>query len=333
MAAFTVDDHIASLFAEFCLVTGATEDEALEYLQKKDWQVVDAINLYFDTVANQPDDMEAAAASLSAKDSCGGSTTQQQGEKKIKLVTWNIDGLDDKDLMHRTKAVCSTIERLDPDIVFLQEVIVDTASYIEKRCQRYKVLKTSNTAYFTAMMFKKSSVTILSNSVQPFENTTMMRMLQKVQVKCAGLDLLLMNSHLESTKEKHAERKEQFKIALEEMANASRDTVVLFGGDTNLRDSEVSRMGGIPGGIVDLWELFGRPEDSKYTWDTQQNNNLNWPYPNKPRIRFDRLFLRQAETASQVSLQTFKLIGNEWIAAVDRFPSDHFGIFCDFKVN
>ncbi|XP_033125731.1 tyrosyl-DNA phosphodiesterase 2-like [Anneissia japonica] len=258
----------------------------------------------------------------------------QQSENKIKLVTWNIDGLDEEDLLQRITEVCSTIKRLQPDIVFLQEVIFDIAPLIVARCPGYKLFPTRDEQYFTAMMLKTSTVTIQSNIIMPFENTTMGRRLHKVKVKCAGLNLLLMNSHLESMKEKTVQRKQQFQIALEEMASASDDTVVLFGGDTNLRDREVSEMGDkIPGGIFDLWELFGCPEDAKYTWDTERNDNKELPFPNKPRLRFDRLYLRQAKTAPKVSLQSFKLIGEERIAAVDCFPSDHFGIFCEFKVN
>ncbi|XP_071942489.1 tyrosyl-DNA phosphodiesterase 2-like [Antedon mediterranea] len=324
-------DDVAGLFAEFCVVTGASEGEALEYLQKTNWQVVDAINLYFDTVANQPDDDENGTSSNS-KDSLKVEGSKEKEDKKIKMITWNIDGLDDRNLIDRTKAVCSIIERLEPDIIFLQEVIVETASHIEKRCQKYKVLPTSDAAYFTAMMLKKSSVSILSSIVDPFENTTMMRALHKVKVKCAGIEFLLLNSHLESTKDASGKRKRQFQMALQEMCNSNDGTVALFGGDTNLRDSEVKSIGGLPGGIVDLWEMFGSPEESRYTWDVKRNNNLDWQFASKPRIRFDRLFLKQAKQ-QQVHLQTFKLIGDQWISTVERFPSDHFGIYCEFKVN
>lgn len=56
----------------------------------------------------------------------------------------------------------------------------------------------------------------------------------------AGNELCLMNSHLESTREHAEERASQFKLVLRKMQEASESATVLFAGDTNLRDQEVS---------------------------------------------------------------------------------------------
>jgi len=39
------------------------------------------------------------------------------------MITWNIDGLDDENLMEKTTKVIETIEEVRANNVFLQEVI------------------------------------------------------------------------------------------------------------------------------------------------------------------------------------------------------------------
>lgn len=50
-----------------------------------------------------------------------------------------------------------------------------------------------------------------------------------------------MTSHLESTKNHSKERMKQLQIMLNKMQKEPESTTVIFGGDTNLRDSEVNR--------------------------------------------------------------------------------------------
>lgn len=57
----------------------------------------------------------------------------------------------------------------------------------------------------------------------------------------SGNELCLMTSHLESTKDHSKERMKQLQIVFKEMQKESESTTVIFGGDTNLRDSEVNR--------------------------------------------------------------------------------------------
>lgn len=48
-----------------------------------------------------------------------------------------------------------------------------------------------------------------------------------------------MTSHLESCKDQAAERMKQLKVVLQNITEEPDNTTVIFGGDTNLRDSEV----------------------------------------------------------------------------------------------
>jgi tyrosyl-DNA phosphodiesterase 2 len=55
-----------------------------------------------------------------------------------------------------------------------------------------------------------------------------------------GQELSLMTSHLESCKAQAGERMKQLKLIMQKISEAPNDVTVLFGGDTNLRDAEVS---------------------------------------------------------------------------------------------
>ena len=143
-------------------------------------------------------------------------------------------------------------------------------------------------------------------------------------------EIILMTSHLESTVKCKAERKRQLEQVLARMTEQPLQATVVFGGDTNLRDAEVSAIGGLPNGIVDAWEESGKPKDAEFTWDTRINDNLDWPYPNKSRIRFDRLFVRPGQGQDALKARHFELVGMERLPGCRRFPSDHWGVWCEF---
>uniref|UniRef100_A0AC11BD68 Chromosome 6 open reading frame 62 n=1 Tax=Ovis aries TaxID=9940 RepID=A0AC11BD68_SHEEP len=102
----------------------------------------------------------------------------------------------------------------------------------------------------------------------------MMRNLLCVHVSVSGNELCLMTSHLESTRGHAKERMNQLKMVLEKMQEAPGSATVIFAGDTNLRDQEVTKCGGLPNNILDVWEFLGKPKHCQYTWDTQMNSNL-----------------------------------------------------------
>jgi len=115
------------------------------------------------------------------------------------------------------------------------------------------------------------------------------------------------------------------------MTRQPPQATVIFGGDTNLRDAEVSAVGGLSSGVVDAWEECGSPADSEFTWDVSINDNLDWEYPGKPRLRFDRLFMRRAQGTCSLKVAKFELVGMERLACCRRFPSDHWGVCCEFS--
>lgn len=55
-----------------------------------------------------------------------------------------------------------------------------------------------------------------------------------------GRELYLMTSHLESCKDQAAERMKQLETVFQKIKGTPDNVTVIFGGDTNLRDSEVT---------------------------------------------------------------------------------------------
>ncbi|XP_063779333.1 tyrosyl-DNA phosphodiesterase 2 isoform X2 [Pseudophryne corroboree] len=253
----------------------------------------------------------------------------QEDESHFSFLSWNIDGLDQSNLQERARGVCSYLALYSPDIIFLQEVIHPYFEYLKKRAVSYTIITGNDDGYFTAIMLKKSRVKLISQEIVPFPNTSMMRNLLIVNVNICGNNICLMTSHLESTKDHSKERVSQLHIVLKKMQEIPPATTVIFGGDTNLRDKEVEKIGGLPSNILDVWEFLGKPEHCRYTWDTKINNNLQIPYTS--RLRFDRILYRAAVNGSQVVPQSLDLIGTEKLDC-GRFPSDHWGLLCDFDV-
>ena len=52
----------------------------------------------------------------------------------LKLLSWNIDGLDVEDLEERTQAVLEIILDRKPDVVLLQEVVQHSLEVFQSRC-------------------------------------------------------------------------------------------------------------------------------------------------------------------------------------------------------
>ena len=94
---------------------------------------------------------------------------------------------------------------------------------------------------------------------------------------------------------------------------------------------QIAEIGGLPNSVFDLWEVTGKRQIAKFTWDLMRNDNLEWEKKYKPRCRFDRLFIRHpTDTAAQLKPVYFELVGIERIKGCGRFPSDHWGILAHF---
>ncbi|NWR00288.1 TYDP2 phosphodiesterase, partial [Paradoxornis webbianus] len=340
--------HVAKrrkeLCSEFAAITSSDAAVASRFLADSDWHMERALNAYF----APPRDTEAAAgrAAPACADTGGcidltvdGTTSnagvssedsqQKEDDSNFSLITWNIDGLDPGNLKDRARGICTYLALYSPDVVFLQEVIPPHVPLLHMKAGNYTIIPGNTEEYFTVIMLKKSRVKLLKQEIIPFPTTAMKRNLLVVHVSISGIELCLMTSHLESTKDHSKERIKQLQTVLTKMQKESESTTVIFGGDTNLRDSEVTKLRDLPDNIKDVWEFLGKPQHCRYTWDTQANTNLNAPY--KCKMRFDRIYFRPAVEGGHFIPRSMDLIGLEKLEC-GRFPSDHWGILCNFDV-
>jgi tyrosyl-DNA phosphodiesterase 2 len=266
----------------------------------------------------------------------------------FRLLSWNIDGLDERNTVDRARAVCSFIQAKLPHAVYLQEVIDQTWAEIVKTLSDTYDCYASSAAmtrpYYVAILVHKSTV-VTTGSVEclDFSCSSMGRQLFQLPVRFAGVNILLLTSHLESTREPACSqaRKRQLRIAFNVMKEAcARDPSLscLFGGDLNLRDKEVKSVG-LPPAMADVWEACGSPPEQQYTWDVKNNDNLDWQFPQKPSCRFDRLYLLPNKGAelrvppADVTGERFVLVGKARLSKCGgRFPSDHWGMWAEFEV-
>ncbi|XP_043822448.1 tyrosyl-DNA phosphodiesterase 2 isoform X2 [Dromiciops gliroides] len=338
------------LCSEFAAITGRSCGVAQCYLAENEWQMERALNSYFESAVDEgamdarprtpppaPAPVAGVCVDLTNEPAINVTNTgvniencvQKEDDSTFSLITWNIDGLDIHNLQDRAKGVCEYLALYTPDVVFLQEVIPPYYSYLKKKATSYTTISGNEDGYFTVVMLKKSRVKLISHEIIPFPTTQMMRNLLCVHVTICGNELCLLNSHFESTRNHARERMNQLKMMLKKMQEIPESVTVIFGGDTNLRDHEVSKSGGLPEKILDVWEFLGKPEHCRYTWDTQANTNLAIEATCK--LRFDRIFFRPAADGCNIVPRSLDLIGLEKLEC-GRFPSDHWGLLCGFDI-
>ncbi|XP_058933570.1 tyrosyl-DNA phosphodiesterase 2 [Kogia breviceps] len=336
------------LCVEFASVASCDAAVAQCYLAENDWEMERALDSYFEPAVeesalkshlentSEPESCvdltkEETSDSISSKTSTSENVQQEDGSM-FSFITWNIDGLDLNSLPERARGVCSYLTLYSPDVVFLQEVIPPYFAYLKKKASSYEIITAfegHEEGYFTAIMLKKSRLKFKSQEIIPFPNTEMMRNLLCVHVSVSGNELCLMTSHLESTRRHAKERMNQLKMVLKKMQEAPESATVIFAGDTNLRDQEVTKCGGLPNNILDVWEFLGKPKHCQYTWDTQMNSNLGIAATCK--LRFDRIFFRAATEGGHIIPRSLDLLGLEKLDC-GRFPSDHWGLLCNLDV-
>ena len=304
---------------QFVLVTQTDEAQAQELLQDHDWKVDLAVNAYFASTA--PDDVVITTKPPSS----------------LSVITWNIDGLDEKNAERRITYVIQEIRKIKPDVVLLQEVIDAFVEVFERQLVDYHVIEQGGGgAYFTCTLIRKTTVYLDDVKSKSFSNSKMGRAMQIVHAHIGQVKLSFINVHLESTKEFSKQRTEQLEQCVQEMVTARKEITVICGGDFNIRDSEVASLRGgqgLPPNIKDVWEELGKRKDVQYTWDCLRNTNLQMPGKFKPRMRFDRVLVKEAENIQTFKPKSFNLIGIEKVPGCQSFASDHWGILVCFQLN
>ncbi|EDO38577.1 predicted protein, partial [Nematostella vectensis] len=121
---------------DFRDLTGADEETAMNFLKENFMDIEQAASAYYESAAK--DNTEDDSAGTQSKPILVCDSPQDKEDVKelrnLKFLTWNVDGLDQKNLRPRTQAVIDLIKSHKPDIVYLQEVIEGTLLLYKENC-------------------------------------------------------------------------------------------------------------------------------------------------------------------------------------------------------
>jgi len=240
--------------------------------------------------------------------------------KELSVLCWNIDGLSDEGLHERLSGVISVIKNQIPHVVMLQEVVAEHVDRLKQSLGvTYEIVwGDRSSGYFNTILIHKKHGHSTSRRTVRFPGSIMGRHLVIAQCTIFKKEFTFLTSHFESMKDHARERVAQLQYTCREMDRC--EGCVVFGGDTNLRDSDC---GILPNTYHDLWELAGRPKDLKYTWDMSINHNLKMR--SKAALRFDRMFIRK-ESRNPIKVKSMRSVGKTKLMSCDLYPSDHWGI-------
>ncbi len=104
------DTEVLAVCNEFVLVTNTDMDFAMKILQQNRWNLEHAVSAFFDLENSQP------TTSVEQNDfhkSIDGEYQEldRNVETHFKLLSWNIDGLDEHSIEIRTQGVIDVIKR------------------------------------------------------------------------------------------------------------------------------------------------------------------------------------------------------------------------------
>ena len=240
----------------------------------------------------------------------------------MKLVSWNLNGLEDKYLDERTEAAMfqillgAPIEQVivegfkpnSPDIILLQEVV--ERSYHAHIVPHLKAAgflvfppEIPERSYFEVVAVRGDNI---NANYESFEYSEQGRGLTTLKLD----NISIMTAHLESMNPGKHMRVEQAKFILKTMQKVGP---CIFAGDTNLRKEEWEKLE--HGSVQDAWTTAGSAEKHRITWQYEQQKS-----------RFDRAWLYQ------LNIQNFETFGKENIASINTRPSDHLGLRIEFRL-
>ncbi|KAL7074511.1 hypothetical protein ACQ4LE_006321 [Meloidogyne hapla] len=330
------DEECEEAIKRFAEMTQVDEGLAHFLLQENDFDINRALTEFFNN-SNQTLPTSSNSKEVNVEGVNGPQMTnkrvykEEKGEgsfpSELTLLSWNVDGLDDRQREKRFTAALYIIAKTNPEVIFLQEMVEPLMPQLNGlMSSMYNTfIQKPNCGYFCIILVSKN-IKIIKDEFIPFENTTMGRGMLIVEGIWQNLKLKLLNSHLESTADYSNARSSQFAKCLEQIELMTKidETLAIFGGDLNIRDKEV---GNLPESIKDVWVEAGSKAQYRYTWDLKRNDNYAGRFgKGQPRARFDRILFK-GPPQTKVD---FHLEGINRIKGPNCFVSDHFALVCRF---
>lgn len=242
----------------------------------------------------------------------------------MKLVSWNLNGLEERNLDMRSEAAMfqillgAPIEAAfadgfaanSPDIIVLQEVVDRT--YHAHLLPHFKAAgfnvytdTASERSYFEVIAVREKNA---AYSYTPFAWSDQGRGLSVLTLG----ELTIMTAHLESMRGGSPMRLDQAQFVLDQMP---RNSPCIFAGDTNLRRAEWQELK--HGDIQDAWISSGSPNKYRYTWQHSQKQQY--------RARYGRIW-----ATPEIKVQEFETFAREKVSEINERASDHLAMRTTF---
>ena len=240
----------------------------------------------------------------------------------MRLLTWNINGLDASFLDERTEVavftsiIGTTLDEIakgarpwsPPDIICFQEVTAHTfRAHVQPHLQAggYSVLPASSPERQTfEVVAVRAPCVVVAHTEVPLEQSVFGRILHLVDIESPLGLVRVATSHFDSGTEAGATRKAQLRQVVDALGARG-----VFAGDANFRKQEWLDMKDQVA-VADAWESAGEPASTRFTWVLDDM-----------KARFDRVWVAQ-----QLHVASMQPVGDRQIAGIGTRPSDHIGL-------
>lgn len=272
-------------------------------------------------------------------------------EGRLRIVTYNILATPIFPTLRRA-AIVALLDRLDADIVALQEVsswMVDALTNPASELARYRHTEKDGAPFLPGGQLILSRHPIVDTKAAVLVgNQRRTVLLATIDVK--GLPVTVATTHMESFLEDGAIRAQQLDAVFGMLTSADH---AIFLGDLNFGDGEQPETAHLDPGYVDVWRAK-HSDDPGFTWNNDQNPMARiGAFEGEPNRRLDRILIR----SSRLSPAAIRIVGNEpagdrlltvrdrmMIQPITRvpsdpdeptfaiFPSDHYGLMADLAI-
>lgn len=238
----------------------------------------------------------------------------------LTVLTWNVLA-DPTHAGQRLPAILAEIQRVQPDIIALQEV----APWMRAEIQRSAVFREYRLTVLGGRVDAPGGVFLAARSEVRNPRVVVIPSRQDRCALVADLDtpigtLRVATVHLESFLHDGPIRAAQLRAVGQALEGAEHAMLL---GDCNFGDGEEPDTSAVPAGFADLWRQL-KGDEPGFTWDRQRNALADaGSFPNEASRRLDRIFLR----SSRWQPAAMDVVGTQPVAGQEGLhPSDHFGL-------